>query len=67
MSAPRFRLSVLVPVYDEAGTVRTLLQRVMAVPIPKEPTLMGRTAYVQASILGGGYELCNGLRLVIGF
>ena len=36
MSAPRLRLSVLVPVYNEAGTVRTLLQRVMAVPIPKE-------------------------------
>src|SRR5580765_3356202 len=30
------RLSVLVPVYNEAGTVRTLLERVMAVPIPKE-------------------------------
>ena len=35
MSAP-YRLSVLVPVYNEAGTVRTLLERVMAVPIPKE-------------------------------
>jgi glycosyltransferase involved in cell wall biosynthesis len=33
---PAFRLSVLVPVYNEAGTVRTLLERVMAVPIPKE-------------------------------
>jgi glycosyltransferase involved in cell wall biosynthesis len=32
----RPRLSVLVPVYNEAGTVRTLLERVMAVPIPKE-------------------------------
>src|SRR5580765_5218620 len=30
------RLSVLVPVYNEAGTVRTLLERVMAVPIAKE-------------------------------
>jgi len=30
------RLSVLVPVYNEAGTVRALLERVMAVPIPKE-------------------------------
>ena len=30
------RLSVLVPVYNEAGTVRTLLERVRAVPIPKE-------------------------------
>jgi glycosyltransferase involved in cell wall biosynthesis len=30
------RLSVLVPVYNEAGTVRTLLERVLAVPIPKE-------------------------------
>jgi glycosyltransferase involved in cell wall biosynthesis/phospholipid N-methyltransferase len=31
-----FRLSVLVPVYNEVGTVRTLLERVLAVPIPKE-------------------------------
>ena len=30
------RLSVLVPVYNEVGTVQTLLERVMAVPIPKE-------------------------------
>jgi glycosyltransferase involved in cell wall biosynthesis len=29
-------LSVLVPVYNEVGTMRTLLERVMAVPIPKE-------------------------------
>jgi glycosyltransferase involved in cell wall biosynthesis len=32
----RPRLSVLVPVYNEAGTVRTLLERVMAIAIPKE-------------------------------
>ena len=32
----RPRLSVIVPVYNEVGTVRTLLERVMAVPIPKE-------------------------------
>jgi glycosyltransferase involved in cell wall biosynthesis len=30
------RLSVLVPVYNEVGTIRTLIARVMAVPIPKE-------------------------------
>jgi glycosyltransferase involved in cell wall biosynthesis len=30
------RLSVLVPVYNEVGTVRALLRQVMAVPIPKE-------------------------------
>src|SRR5262249_21128278 len=29
-------ISVLVPVYNEAGTVRTLLERVMAVPLRKE-------------------------------
>src|SRR5215470_1178023 len=33
---PGFRLSVLVPVYNEAGTIRPLLERVAAVPIPKE-------------------------------
>src|SRR5262249_55620414 len=30
------RLSVLVPVFNEAATIRTLLARVMEVPIPKE-------------------------------
>ena len=35
MAAPT-RLSVLIPVYDEVATVRTLLERVRAVPIPKE-------------------------------
>src|SRR5437764_18329 len=30
------RLSVIVPVYNEVGTVRTLLERVMAVRLPKE-------------------------------
>src|SRR6185436_13501988 len=34
MDSPK--LSVLVPVYNEVGTVRRLLERVMAVPIPKE-------------------------------
>ncbi len=36
MSVPSPRLSVLVPVYNEVGTVRTLLERVRAVPLPKE-------------------------------
>jgi hypothetical protein len=35
--------------------------------IPRDPSLMGRTCYVQAAILGGGVELCNGMRIVIGF
>jgi glycosyltransferase involved in cell wall biosynthesis len=34
--SPAFTLSVIVPVYNEAGTVRTLLERVFAVPIPKQ-------------------------------
>ena len=34
--AADFRLSVLVPVYNEVGTVRTLLERVLAVPLPKQ-------------------------------
>src|SRR5207244_3143349 len=33
---PRPRRAVLVPVYNEVATVRALLARVMAVPIPKE-------------------------------
>ena len=33
---PPFTLSVIVPVYNEVGTVRTLLERVTAVDIPKQ-------------------------------
>lgn len=33
-------LSVIVPVYNEAGTVRTLLERVLAVPIRKEVVIV---------------------------
>jgi len=39
MSAERFRhikLSVVMPVYNEIATIREILQRVRAVPIPKE-------------------------------
>src|SRR5437867_1736688 len=36
MEQRRPRLSVLVPVYNEAGTLHAVLERVMAVPIPKE-------------------------------
>jgi glyoxylase-like metal-dependent hydrolase (beta-lactamase superfamily II) len=35
--------------------------------IPHDPLLMGETIYVQGVILGGGVELCNGLKLTIGF
>ena len=33
-------LSVIVPVYNEVGTVRTLVERVMAVPIAKQIVLV---------------------------
>jgi glycosyltransferase involved in cell wall biosynthesis len=36
MSPERPRVSVLVPVYNEVATVCTLLERVLAVPIPKQ-------------------------------
>src|SRR5262245_32262876 len=36
MPGDRPLLSVLVPVYNEVGTVRTLIERVMAVPLTKE-------------------------------
>jgi hypothetical protein len=35
--------------------------------IPHDATLMGRACYVQGTILGGRVEMCNGLRLLIGF
>jgi hypothetical protein len=35
--------------------------------IPRDAALMGQTCYAQATILGGGIEHCNALRLVIGF
>lgn len=39
----------------------------MSIDIPRDPTLMGRTYTMQSVIVGGGIELCNGLRAVIGF
>jgi hypothetical protein len=36
------------------------------IPIPNDPSLLGTTCYVQASVLGGKPELCNALELVIG-
>lgn len=36
-------------------------------PIPSDASLMGRTCYAQSTILGGKVELCNALKLVIGF
>ena len=35
--------------------------------IPRDATLMGLSCYVQGTILGGRVEMCNGLRLLIGF
>jgi hypothetical protein len=35
--------------------------------LPRDPALMGRTVFVQGSVLGGGIELCNALKVVIGF
>ena len=40
---------------------------VLDFPIPNDPMLIGTTTYVQATILGGGIELCNALELVVGF
>src|SRR5207244_572954 len=33
---PGFKLSIVIPVYNEARWIRELLRRVQAVPIPKE-------------------------------
>ena len=33
---PKFRLSVVIPVYNEEPTIRQVIARVMALPIPKE-------------------------------
>ncbi|NOT29926.1 MAG: MBL fold metallo-hydrolase [Planctomycetes bacterium] len=56
----RTQLSIARPVLT--GTTETL-----TLAIPRDPTLMGLTCYAQATIFGGGIELTNGLRLVIGF
>jgi hypothetical protein len=56
----RLQLSVLAPVVSDGAETVSIL-------IPKDPTLMGRTCYAQATIFGGGVEMCNALRMVIGF
>jgi hypothetical protein len=56
----RYPLNLLRPVF---ATDKEFL----GLDIPRVPSLMGRTAFVQAAILGGRTELCNALRVVIGF
>ena len=65
------RLSVLVPVYNEVGTVRALIARVMAVPIPKEIIVVddcstdGTRAVLDE--LRAGYTDTEDNRLVLAF
>jgi len=65
------RLSVLVPVYNEVGTVRALIARVMAVPIPKEIIVVddcstdGTRAVLDE--LRAGYTDTEDNRLVVAF
>jgi hypothetical protein len=55
----RLLINAAVPVLDG--------NPVLSFAIPQEPLLMGQVIYVQSAILGGGAELCNGLKLTIGF
>jgi hypothetical protein len=48
-------------------TAMVLDKESMAFPIPQDAALMGKVVFVQASLLGDGARLSNGLRLVIGF
>ncbi len=38
-----------------------------ALSVPNDPALAGLISYAQAFVLGGGYELCNRLDVVIGY
>lgn len=55
----RLLLSAAVPVAGE--------NPVLSFAIPHDPLLMGEVIFVQSAILGGGAELCNGLKLTVGF
>lgn len=56
----RVQLNAAIPV--TAATIQSF-----TFAIPNDPALMGRTCYVQSTIFGGAPELCNALRLTIGF
>jgi glycosyltransferase involved in cell wall biosynthesis len=65
-----FLLSVIVPVYNEVGTVRTLLERVMAVPLAKEVIVVDDastdgTGDVLREVAAGPLPPGNRLRLLI--
>jgi glycosyltransferase involved in cell wall biosynthesis len=51
------KLSVIIPVYNEAGTIRQLLERVRAVPLPKEIIV------VDDASTDGTRDILAGLRL----
>jgi hypothetical protein len=38
-----------------------------ALALPTDVALIGRTAYTQGLILGGGLELCNAIDLTLGY
>jgi hypothetical protein len=55
------------PQLNLASSVLTGTVESVVVPIPNDPALMGLSCFAQVTIFGGGIELCNGLRLLIGF
>jgi hypothetical protein len=56
----RFGFSAVRPVFSNDTEY-------IGMDLPREPSLMGRTCFVQGTILGGKIELCNAQKLVIGF
>jgi glycosyltransferase involved in cell wall biosynthesis/precorrin-6B methylase 2 len=65
-----FTLSVIVPVYNEVGTVRTLLERVMAIPIAKQIVVVDDastdgTRAVLAELRGAPERSGNRLEVVL--
>jgi hypothetical protein len=56
----RYAFDVLRPVF-------ALDREFIGMDLPRQHGLMGRVCFVQSAILGGGVELCNALRIIIGF
>src|SRR5437764_14465585 len=59
-----FKISVVIPVYNEAATIRQVLANVAALPIPKEIIVVDDASTDGTRELLGQYEPANGVHVI---
>src|SRR5690349_1710521 len=59
-----FKISVVIPVFNEAATIRQVLANVAALPIPKEIIVVDDASTDGTRELLGQYEPANGVHII---